>query len=400
MTGHSVDEPSTGAAPEFWERTQRLWHTVLYVLLAGLAVLMIGQTGLTTTERAAALGLLAGIAVAYTVAGRRALGSDRLGWALAYLVPAWLAVVVLSAIAPAGYALLFILFPQTWAMLPRTWQAVTWTLVAAGALALLQAWQAGFGDDAAAEAGLTFVANAGLSLLLGLWITGIVRESERRAQLIAALRHAQAELADAERTRGVLEERERLAHEIHDTLAQGFTSVLTLAQAIEAGWEHDPRGARERLSLLQDTARANLGEARALVAALSPVDLDGTDLPEALRRLVDRFSRETGMSARLDVVGEPRALPRATEVVLLRAAQEGLTNVRKHAGATHATITLGFGAGETEATLDVVDDGRGVNGAAEGFGLRGMRERAGAVGGEVTVGPGRDGGTRLHVDVH
>jgi signal transduction histidine kinase len=400
MTEHSEDESATDTAPEFWERTQRLWHTVLYVLLAGLAVLMLGQTGLTTTERAIALGLLGGIAVAYMVAGRRALGTDRLGWALAYLVPAWFGVVVLSAIAPAGYALLFILFPQTWAMLPRTWQAVAWTLVAAGVLALLQAWQGGFDNDAAAEAGLTFAANAGLSLLLGLWITGIVRESERRAELIAALRHAQSELADAERTRGVLEERERLAHEIHDTLAQGFTSVLTLAQAIEAGWERDPRGARGRLSLLQETARANLGEARALVAALSPVDLDGTDLPDALGRLVDRFSRETGMPARLDVVGEPRALSRATEVVLLRAAQEGLTNVRKHAGATHATITLGFGASDTEATLDVVDDGRGVNGAAEGFGLRGMRERAGAVGGLVTVGPAQDGGTRLHVDVH
>jgi signal transduction histidine kinase len=400
MTDLSAHERTTGAAPEFWERTQRVWHTVLYVLLAGVGVLMVGQAGLTTAERAVALGVLAAVAFAYAVAGRRALGTDRLGWALAYLVPAWIGVVVLSAIAPAGYALLFILFPQTWAMLPRTWQAVTWTLVAAGALALLQAWRGGFDADAAAEAGLTFAANAGLSLLLGLWITGIVRESERRAALIAALRQAQSELAEAERTRGVMEERERLAHEIHDTLAQGFTSVLTLAQAIEAGWERDPRAARERLSLLQETARANLGEARALVAALSPVDLDGTDLPAALGRLVDRFSRETGLPARLDVVGEPRALPRATEVVLLRAAQEGLTNVRKHAGASHATVTLGYGASDTEATLEVVDDGRGVDGAAEGFGLRGMRDRAGAVGGVVTVEPGQDGGTRLHVDVH
>lgn len=399
MTDQSTHERLTGAAPGFWERTRRVWHTVFYLLLVGMAVLMVGQPDLTSTQRAVVLALLAVIAATYAVAGQRALGTDRLGWALAYLVPAWLGVVVLSAIDPAGYALLFMLFPQTWAMLPRPWQAVAWTLVAAGVLALVQAWQGGFDSDAATEAGLTFAFNAGLSLLLGLWITGIVRESERRAALLAALEQTQSELAEAERTSGVMQERERLAHEIHDTLAQGFTSVLTLAQAIEAGWDRDPSRAREQLGLLQETARANLGEARALVAALSPVDLDGTDLPDALGRLVDRFSRETGLPARLDVVGAPRPLPRPTEVVLLRAAQEGLTNVRKHADATHATVMLGFGTGDTEATLDVVDDGRGVSGAAEGFGLRGMRDRAGSIGGVVTIGPGQDGGTRLHVDV-
>lgn len=395
------------SAPDFWTRTRSIWHAVFYGLLAVMAVTTLALDDLDGTQRALALGCLMVMALAYAVAGRRALGRDMIGPALAYLLPAWGAVFVLAAIAPVGYGLLFILFPQTWAMLPRTWQAVTWTLVAAGVLATIALWEGGFGADAAIEAALTFAFNAGLSLLLGLWITGIARESDRRAELIAELRSTQADLAEAERDRGVMAERERLAHEIHDTLAQGFTSILALARAIDAGWDADPGAARSRLALLEETARENVAEARALVAALRPVDLDDADLTGALERVVARFSRDCPVQARLEVFGPPRPLSPHTEVVLLRAAQEGLTNVRRHADATTVVVRLTYddpaehsSAGDAPATLEVIDDGCGIMpGTTEGFGLSGMRSRAAAVGGSVEVAAGDEGGTRIRVDV-
>lgn len=409
MTPAGEPEVERGSsAPDFWSRTRVAWHAVFYGLLAVMGVLLVALEGLDAAELSVVLGCLAVMALAYTVAGMRALGREQIGPALAYLVPAWGAVFVIAAVAPVGYGLLFILFPQTWAMLPRTRQAVVWTLVAAAVLAGISLWQGGFDSVAAVEALLTFVFNAGLSLLLGLWITGIARESDRRAELIDELRRTQAELAEAERDRGVMAERERLAHEIHDTLAQGFTSILALARAIDAGWEADPDAARGRLALLEETARENVAEARALVAALRPVDLDGADLAGALERVVARFSRDCPVQARLEVVGEARALSPHSEVVLLRAAQEGLTNVRKHADATTVVVRLTYPDpaqpsstdGDLPATLEVIDDGCGIMpGTVDGFGLSGMRSRAAAVGGSVEVAAGDTGGTHVRVDI-
>lgn len=393
----------TSSAPDFWERTKGIWHAVFYGLLAVMTLLLVLVEGLAADERTLVLAGVGVLALAYSLAGRRALGGEHTILALAYLVPAWGAVFVIAAVAPVGYALLFIMFPQTWAMLPRTWQAVAWTLGAAGVLAGISLWQGEFTSVAASEAALTFAFNAGLSLLLGLWISGIVRESDRRAELIAELRQAQADLADAERDRGVMAERERLAHEIHDTLAQGFTSILTLSRAIDAGWEADPAGSRDRLALLEQTAQENVAEARALVGALRPVDLDDADLPGALERVVTRFERDCPVSARLEVTGPVHPLSPHTEVVLLRAVQEGLTNVRKHAGADTVAVRLTYaepGSGAPPASIEIVDDGRGIAPETpEGYGLSGMRARATAVGGTVEVAGTAAGGTRVRVDV-
>jgi signal transduction histidine kinase len=197
----------------------------------------------------------------------------------------------------------------------------------------------------------------------------------------------------------VLAERERVAQEIHDTLAQGFTSVVMLAQAASADLARGaPDAARERLVLVESTARDNLAEARALVAATSPAPLQGSTLGEALKRLAARFGEETGARVELTDTHAP-GLSSAEEVVLLRSAQEALTNVRRHAGAR--TVRVALRQDRDGTVLEVSDDGRGLSGeagASEGYGLRGMRERAAAEGGTLEVGPGPDGsGTRVAV---
>nr|WP_246256182.1 sensor histidine kinase [Isoptericola halotolerans] len=194
-----------------------------------------------------------------------------------------------------------------------------------------------------------------------------------------------------------------MAREIHDTLAQGFTSVVMQAQAASAALDRgEETTARERLGLIEATGRENLAEARGLVAAFAPVPLQGSTLPEALRRLADRFTAETGTAVRIDV-GSPvvtsddgGAVDPTTDVVLLRAAQEALTNVRRHAGASAVTVRLTHPHGGVE--LEVSDDGRGLPPQfSEGFGLTGMRERAAAAGGALEIGPAPTRGTRLQV---
>jgi signal transduction histidine kinase len=384
-----------GSAPAYWERTRRVWHLVFYALLAVLAALQVATSD-GRGASVAALTCLAVLAVAYALVGQYALGEDDLRRGLAYLVPAWAAAFVLVTQDPSGYVLLFVLFPQTWAMLPTGWPPVAWTLVVSVGLGVLQWVQNGPGAEAATDAALTAVFNAGLSLLLGLWVSGIVKESDARAALIDDLRRTQAELVEAEHSAGVLAERERLARDIHDTLAQGFASILTLAQAAEATLDTDPDASRARLDLLTRTARDNLAEARSLVAALAPAPLDGQGLPAALGRVAQRFADETDVPTEVEVTGTPVALAPNQEVVLLRSAQEALTNVRKHASAHSVHVVLTYRA--DGATICVEDDGVGVTGP-EGFGLRGMRERAAAVGGCVRVTARDGGGTQVQVDV-
>jgi signal transduction histidine kinase len=391
-----------GSAPAYWERTRRVWHVVFYALLAVLTALELVSADGDPRGRLTTLGCLAVLAVAYATVGQRALGEDDLRRGLTYLVPAWAAVFVLVSQDPTAFVLLFVLFPQTWAMLPTGWPPVALTLVVSAGLGVLQWVQNGPGAQAATDAALTAVFNAGLSLLLGLWVSGIATESDARARLIDDLQRTRADLAQAERSRGMLAERERLARDIHDTLAQGFASILTLAQAAEATLDSDPAASRARLDLLARTARDNLAEARSLVAALAPAPLDGQALPAALARVVQRFSDETGVPVELAVTGTPHALEPNVEVVLLRSTQEALANVRKHASARSVRVELGFGpgagTGAAGVRLRVEDDGVGISGD-EGFGLRGMRDRVASVGGWVSVEPGATAGTQVTIDV-
>ncbi|GAA4218762.1 hypothetical protein GCM10023075_01820 [Streptosporangium album] len=221
-----------------------------------------------------------------------------------------------------------------------------------------------------------------------------MEQSEDRSALIEELEAQRAEVARLSAEHGALTERERLAGEIHDTLAQGFTSIIMLLQAADA--QPDPA---RHLALAVQTARENLAEARALMAALSPAPLDGSTLDEALVRLADRLGEEAGIAVTFTVHGESRPLPPSAEVVLIRAAQEALANVREHAAAGRVDVSAAYGP--RTVTLEVRDDGHGFDPsvAADGYGLRGMRSRVEQAGGSMRVRSSREGGTVLTVEV-
>ncbi len=212
----------------------------------------------------------------------------------------------------------------------------------------------------------------------------------------------------AGRQAGVLRERQRMAHEIHDTLAQGFTSIVMNLEAAEGDVPATSSRAQHHLEQARLTARESLTEARRLVWALRPEPLENASLPEALQRLAGRWTEESGISATVSTTGTPHPLPSEVEATLFRVAQEALNNVRKHArGVSRAALTISY-MGDTVA-LDARDDGAGFDPAREvekkrdrdsgGFGLKGMRERVEGAGGILSIESAPGEGSTLAVEL-
>ncbi|MFJ3900047.1 sensor histidine kinase [Streptomyces sp. NPDC090025] len=211
------------------------------------------------------------------------------------------------------------------------------------------------------------------------------RQAERQRALIEDLIRTRRELAATERREGTLAERQRLSMEIHDTLAQGLSSQQMLLQAADRTWDGDPETARRHVRTAESIAERNLAEARRFVHDLAPADLaEGGGLEQALRGLAARES------AAFLVDGAPVPLPDRVQSALLRIAQGALANIREHAGATSAALTLTYL--DDQVVLDVADDGSGFDPAAgrgdtgvRGHGLPAMRVRAEQLGGTLTI---------------
>lgn len=225
-------------------------------------------------------------------------------------------------------------------------------------------------------------------------------------QVALALRTAQ--LSAEGRDLAVLEERTRLAREIHDTLAQQLTGIVLQLEAAEALVERDRPRAREAVAVARDLARSALAEARRSVWNLRPAPLETTGLPGAIAMEVRRWEAQTGIAVRLDtdLPRVPLALDAQAEVALFRILQEALANCARHSGARQVAVHVRQTDGVLE--LEVRDDGHGFDLEAQrpgSFGLTGMRERARLVGADLVVetAPGRGTAVRVRLpvrDVH
>ncbi|WP_277451973.1 sensor histidine kinase [Janibacter sp. DB-40] len=237
----------------------------------------------------------------------------------------------------------------------------------------------------------------------------LVRDGIERQRLIASLYAAQEEtaaltdeLARVQRAAGATSERTRLSRDIHDGIAQGFSSILLLARA--ARGEDDPARVRELLVHLESSAAEGLEESRRVVGALAPADLDEGGLLAALHRVTDRFATESGVSARLVTTGAVPPVPTTTEVALVRCVQGALANVRAHARAGSVVVSLD-GSAEV-VRVDVVDDGQGFDSTDwttraprsagdGGYGLRATRARLRELGGGLALESAPGEGTAL-----
>jgi signal transduction histidine kinase len=222
------------------------------------------------------------------------------------------------------------------------------------------------------------------------------REVERLlAELGEANRKLRAYAVQAEEL-ATTKERNRLAREIHDGLGHYLTAVHVQIRAARAVMGQDVERAEDALSKAERLSREALEDVRRSVAALRVSPVEGQPLPDALAPLIEG-ARTSGLDVGFEVTGSPRSLSPPAELTLYRVAQEGLTNVRKHAGASHVEVALAYR--DDEVVLTVQDDGQGAAAPEGGFGLLGLRERVQLLGGEmdVTTSPGR--GFNLKVQV-
>lgn len=207
-------------------------------------------------------------------------------------------------------------------------------------------------------------------------------------------------LSAESRESAVMAERNRLARDIHDTLAQGFTGVIVqLEAASEARSKNLPAETDAHLQRASELARESLNEARRSVRALRPLALENKDLMAALDVLFTKMTAGTTLKATFSVAGQVKKLPAEWDENLLRISQEVLTNALRHAHASHFSVSLAFA--DEMLSLSLRDDGRGFDPATrhDGFGLLGIKERVEVMGGNVTIESGSGEGTKIAIDL-
>lgn len=370
---------------------ERWWHVAVVataVVLSALALL----EGVATWRFVGILIVHAIFVLVWFTLGRRAMTTERL------VVPTAAAIILLAGVDTgfdsAMATIQCIGFPMIWVLAENRRIAIGSNIALAAAVGIGMFVSSGHNSEALVISITIESLSLAFSIALGLWITSIATQSDERQRLLDELEAAQSRLAVLSRDAGVSSERERLAREIHDTIAQDLAGLVLTAQRgmreLKAGNTDE---ADTQLQILEENARHALAETRALVASGAAVGADG-GLATALRRLGERFERETGIAVTV-TADDATTLDRDAEVVLLRCAQEALANVRKHSAAATASLTL-VSRGE-EIDLTITDDGRGFDPAdgPRGFGLDGMRERLAFVHGSLAVESLRGAGTTL-----
>jgi signal transduction histidine kinase len=381
-----------------WDRWYWLWDVYFAITFAATMVLTTAST-VSAERKVTSAVALCGIVVTYLAFRRRLIGHGRRSSPeVTFAVVVGILFLVAMLTRTAASFILFAVCPLMYLSLPRKVASVITTL---GIVLVPVAVIINFGFDAP-DLGTLLPMTALLvvfGLLVGQWTSRVIDQSRGRAELIEKLEASQAEVVRLSRDAGTSAERVRLAREIHDTLAQGFTSIVALTQAIESELDTDVVAARRHLDLAARTARENLAEARAMVAASSPSALAAGSLEDAVRRQAERLREESAIAVSCEVAGPLPVLGTATEVVLLRATQEALTNVRKHARASAVRVQLSVV--DSSVRLSVADDGVGFDPdlPANGFGLRGMQARAQQVGGTIKIHSGRSEGTTVELEV-
>lgn len=385
---------------------RRWWDAaVIAASLLVVVALVIGPSGGTPIDAAVAgAGLLLFLA-GYAVVARPGLRSPR-RWRLpAFAACAAVALAAGCAGEPFFAIMLAIAYPLVWVLAGTRSRAVAGSIVVAAGVFVGVAIFSGLleGGAEALPALFTAAATAGFGLAFaiafGLWIASVVDFGQERAKLVAELTAAQSEVEALSRDRGAAIERERLARDVHDTLAQTLAGLTILSE--RAGrqlGEGRADAAAETIATVERLARDALGEARAIVSHSAAVPSDAA-LGDAVDRLVGRFRAEAGLTIDLELqLDSDGVISRDSQLVLLRCLQEALSNVRKHAAATRVEVHVWAGP-DGRARLAVADDGRGfdVTARGEGFGLEGMAERVALAGGTLDVSSASGAGTTVEV---
>lgn len=400
MTNLPQSQTTTSSRREMWLRWILFWHGLFYVslMLATGLVLTLGSLSWEQSVVLIGLSLLLGLWYGACIILASTYWHRHIWSTVGYLSVGWGLWTGLAHLDPAYMFVLLGLYPQMFVLLLSPWN-----LIGSLALLLLSIWCqisvfGGWTESA------FFTLGTGLAgTIMGLFINTVVHQSRERACLIEQLEVTRQELALAERQAGTMQERQRLAREIHDTFAQGFTSIVMQVEAVEV----DNSSVTRTLEQVRHIARENLKEARRLLWALQPEVFEQTSLPEVVTSLVERWARESEIQANALITGIASPLRPEIEVTLLRAAQEGLANIRKHAQARSVVLTLSYL--DDVVLLDVQDDGVGFHPhclppaqpgqISGGFGLKALHERVAQLEGTLTLESFPGEGTTLAVSL-
>lgn len=402
-----------------WNRLRGAWDLIFVAMLCliswpvttrlpgGVGARMTASAGIVVT------------AIVFFVLGRWARRNQSAVIASVQVAIGWALLWVLTrlGLASGTWPLYVPLLIQMWASLPVT-TCVAMTLLGASGSGFswwgLRTFGSRFGEwgmridilgtERAASAFVESVAYSTtlvlFSLSLGLLITRMLREARELATTVDELHRTQTMLFAAEREQGRLTERQRVARDIHDTLAQGLVSLVALSRAAQTALHSsNDSQAQDHLRLMEATAADNLSEARIMVANLSPDHLTERTLVQAITRVVDLANEQGGTEYRLTITGDARPLDAHLDLTVLRIVQEGLSNVHRHASAHHATVTLDYLP--RAVTIRIGDDGVGFDATAPrtGFGLDGMSARVRDVSGLYTLTSSPGVGTALTVRI-
>ncbi|HET7579982.1 MAG TPA: sensor histidine kinase [Bacillales bacterium] len=226
---------------------------------------------------------------------------------------------------------------------------------------------------------------------------GVIALLEDRRRKLQVLNHKLEDYAAKVEELAITKERNRMAREIHDTVAHGITGLMMQLQAARKVNQRDPDKADALLARSEEAARSVLQEMRQSVRALAPENLRSLSGHESLKDLIDAFSRSTEMSIAFEVGGKERNLDAERQVVVYRVLQEALTNAKRHGEATKAWVNLNYR--ETEMTLTVEDNGKGFEVLEEGFGLAGMKNRLYDLHGNLLIKGEPSNGCRVEVTI-
>ncbi|MFC3452852.1 sensor histidine kinase [Amycolatopsis speibonae] len=382
-------KPHTGVVT----RLNAAMHAGFFLLLAASVARFVAAHG-SSGATPLILSLTGALALVYVagVLSWAVLGRWHQVW-LAAVIGVWLALVVAApSFAWCAVPLFFVCLQV---LRPRTVIVVVVLLTVATILAQLRI---------ASEFDPSIVlAPIAVALMATMTFLQLDRDRKKLGNLVKDLLGARVDLAQSQRLAGMMNERERLAREIHDALAQGLSSMRMLLQAAQRSWDTDPELAKAHVSRAVDAAGDTLAEARRFVQDLGSPRLDATDLAESLKDLAEQIGFAAMHEVRFQTSGDPYPLAPRLEAGLLRVAQGALANVSEHAGAEKAAITLTYLA--DKVVLDIRDDGVGFDPASartsgdRGNGLRMISERLAELGGEMVVESAPGEGTALAVTV-
>ena len=392
----------------------RVWGAIQVVAITVAAYFMVHDAGgisafVASPHAARSIGILVVLVVYHAIGLEAHAWILARPWAvLAYVPLGWLLILGSMRFMSGLVLLIFGAVIQGFIFLPFAAAITTLALVITLLVAVMTSSSRAEWNSLMVARVLSVIAMGVMIGTVMLYIHRVNRDAATRARLLRQLDAAQRDLADRARESGVQEERQRLARDIHDILAQGFTSVIKHLEAIElsfaaaeASTETDARDAMHRalphLAHARDVSRSSLGEIRRLVWALQPPQLAESTLGAAIERIVVQWGEANGVGVTYEIADVPALQPEA-DVIFLRATQEALSNVAKHAGATQVAVALQAVDGLVLLSLD--DDGCGFaeSESREGkFGIAGMRERVRRFGGHVLIETAPGAGTSLTV---